>query len=51
MDALDTIERAIERAMASQGITWEQLMIAYIKWQNDPEQLEQFIAYIKSRPG
>ena len=32
------------------GITWEQLMIEYIKWQNDPESLRQFIAYIKSFP-
>lgn len=48
INALDAIESAIESAMASQGITWEQLMIEYIKWQDNPESLRQFIAYIKS---
>lgn len=50
MDALDAIERAIESAMASHEMTREQLMIEYIKWQDDPEALRQFIAYIKSYP-
>lgn len=50
INALDAIESAIESAMASRGITWEQLMIAYIKWQDDPESLRQFIEYIKSCP-